>query len=144
MIRASISSCRLFCGLSDPHIEHLENCARFQSYGDGVGICREGEVGASISLLVKGRVSVASGSGGSEVVLAELAPGELWGEMTYVLDGPRTATIRAVGQVDVLEWSFDEIQNLCDSDARVGMMIWRNLAGILAERLGKANNVMSR
>ena len=125
-------------------IDHLTQCACSRLYQDGTVVCKEGDVGRSVSLLIRGRVSVIGSDRDNQRVLAELAPGELWGEMAYILGGLRTATIRAIGAVEVIEWQFSDIESMCENDTEVGMKVWRNLARILAERLSKSNDAMSR
>ncbi len=62
----------------------------------GTLIIREGEVDRDAYIIVSGRVEVFRDSGTSHIVLAELGPGQIFGEMALVLERPRTASVRAI------------------------------------------------
>ena len=47
-------------------------------------IIKEGDYGISIYKILKGTVKVFKKSGGTEIPLAKLGPGEIFGEMTFL------------------------------------------------------------
>lgn len=65
-------------------------------------IFRQGDVGDRIYVIVDGTVEVVRESEGKTSVLAQLGPGECFGEMALVNDSPRNATARSVSAVNVL------------------------------------------
>jgi len=68
-------------------------------------IVRQGEIGDRFYVIVSGRVAVVreeEGGGGSARPIAELGPGEHFGEVALLDDVPRTATVRAALPTDVL------------------------------------------
>lgn len=72
-------------------------------YGTGETIVRQGEIGDCMYVVLAGKVKVlAAGSDGEEVSLAELGPGDIFGEIAILRRAPRSATIRADGEVRVL------------------------------------------
>jgi serine/threonine-protein kinase len=62
----------------------------------GAHIIREGEDGDEVYILVSGRVQVYREIDGERVVLGELGPGEVFGEMAILTSSPRTASVVAV------------------------------------------------
>jgi NADH dehydrogenase len=67
-------------------------------------VFREGDEGDRLYIIVNGRVQMVRelGEEGDGGVLAELGPGECFGEMALVTENPRNATARTVGPVDLL------------------------------------------
>ena len=64
-------------------------------------------------LLLEGRVEViGKTAAGPRVVLATLSPGDSFGEMSLVTGEPRSATVRAIGDVMVLEITKDHLSPL--------------------------------
>jgi len=65
---------------------------------------REGEPGTSFFLVARGRVRVfRKDTLGNAIELARLAEGSIFGEMALVSSSPRTASVQADGDVDLLE-----------------------------------------
>ena len=72
-----------------------------KEYADGQIICRQGDPGQCMYVVQSGRVEILSEEGG-EVVLRELAAGEIFGEMALFDHQVRSATARAKGPCRVL------------------------------------------
>jgi CRP-like cAMP-binding protein len=71
----------------------------------GEVILAEGEPGQSFFVIARGEVSVARAlAQGGETVLATLHEGAIFGEMALVSAAPRSATVRAVADTDLLEF----------------------------------------
>lgn len=73
-----------------------------KEYSDGEMICRQGEVGDCMYVILEGRARALTERGGKEVVLGELDEGEVFGEMAVFDKQPRSATVRALGRARVL------------------------------------------
>ncbi|HEX6850838.1 MAG TPA: cyclic nucleotide-binding domain-containing protein [Candidatus Polarisedimenticolaceae bacterium] len=71
-------------------------------YGDGEAIVRQGEVGDCMYVVLMGTVEVLREEGARTVRIAELGPGEMFGEMALCEKQPRSATVRAIGEVRAL------------------------------------------
>jgi len=72
----------------------------------GETIIREGDEGDTAYFIVTGSVEVLVGPGGRRVGM--LHTGELFGEMSLIEPGPRSATIVAMTDVDCLATTYDE------------------------------------
>jgi NADH dehydrogenase len=77
-------------------------------------VFREGDEGDRLYIIVNGNVQMVRelGEGGESGVLAELGPGECFGEMALVTENPRNATARTVGAVDLLTVDRDAFNEL--------------------------------
>lgn len=67
-----------------------------RTYEDSEIIFEEGSVGVEMFVVYSGRVRLSTNAPGHEVVLAEVGPGDFFGEMSLVDSSPRTATARAI------------------------------------------------
>lgn len=65
-------------------------------------ICRQGDPGDCMYVIQAGRAVVLREEAGDEVVVGELAVGDIFGEMAIFERQPRSATVRAVGKTRVL------------------------------------------
>lgn len=71
-------------------------------YRDGESIVRQGEIGHCMYVVQQGSVEVLREEAGRTFRLTELGPGDIFGEMALCEKAPRSATVRAVGEVRVL------------------------------------------
>jgi CRP-like cAMP-binding protein len=90
--------------LTAEQLQQLAAAGRVLTFAPGEAIVREGEPGDCLYQLVAGRVEVLKAVGpGRQVAVRTLEPGELFGEMTLLLDAPRSATVRALEECQLLQ-----------------------------------------
>ncbi len=103
----------LFADFGKDELEAIISLAKVKNYNGGEIIWREGDVSSSILCILKGKVEVRSKNPeGKEVTLAYLKERDFLGEVAYITGKPRTATIIAVEETEVLEFeksAMDEI-----------------------------------
>jgi predicted MFS family arabinose efflux permease len=85
-------------------IEHLATRVRRRAVPAGTDVVVQGEAGASVFVIVDGRAAVL-GDGQS---LAELGPGEPFGEIAVLKNVPRTATVCARTDLELFELDRDD------------------------------------
>lgn len=73
-----------------------------REYADGEVICRQGEIGDRMYVIQAGQVTVIREADGTEIFLAELTAGDIFGEMALFDRSPRSATVRAKGPAHIL------------------------------------------
>src|SRR5439155_16990018 len=72
-------------------------------------LLEQGKAGAGLCLLLRGKCEVFhTGGKGEQVPLPELKEGDVFGELSALLDGPCTATVRTTSFCEVLELSRDD------------------------------------
>lgn len=71
-------------------------------YRDEEIVCRQGELGDAMYVVQEGELAVIREDGGVETVVGSLLRGDVFGEMALFDREPRSATVRAVGDVRVL------------------------------------------
>ena len=67
---------------------------------------REGDPSDAMYVIKKGRIAITKAKGNSEIVLAELVPGEMLGEMAFFDDKPRSAGAKAAVDCEVIALPF--------------------------------------
>ncbi len=123
--------------IAQEHIQYSEAMSLdVREYQDGEVIIREGEHGNEIYKLY-------STEGGLEVLKNGVAigminePGEFFGEMSFLLNEPRTATIRSIGRsmIEVIPVHEGDIESLIYNDPEMANKMVINLA----QRLKRTN-----
>jgi CRP-like cAMP-binding protein len=100
---SGVDTMALFSGISKEEVAALLAAARPRRAAVGEAIVREGESGRSLFLIVQGTVRVTTGSTGEDVSLAALGAGDFFGEVSLLTGKPRTATVTALTEVELLE-----------------------------------------
>lgn len=106
---------------------------------EGAIIIKEGEMGTQAFLIQSGGVRVFVTHEDREVELARLGTGQIVGEMAMLSDGPRTASVQATEDCNLIVISRQQfVDKLGDTDAMI-----RAIVQMLAKRLIEGNNVLS-
>ena len=67
---------------------------------------REGDDSDAMYVIKSGRLAILKNKGNSEIVLAELGPGDMLGEMAFFDNKPRSAGAKAIAKTTVIELPF--------------------------------------
>lgn len=100
----------LFSHLTEDAFIKVLGSLKLRRCQDGQAIITEGEQGDSFFMLADGVVQVGKTVGGKETVLAHLHQGAVFGEMALVSNAARAATVKAMGDVDLLELSRRDLE----------------------------------
>lgn len=103
----------LFATLTPATRHELARVSADHLFAAGETIVRQGDTGSSMFVVLRGRVAVVLEPSGQEV--ATLTTGGFFGEMSMLTGDPRTASVRAVDDVQVLEVAADEIGRLAQA-----------------------------
>jgi len=88
-------------------------------------LIREGEHGDSAYVLESGSVEILIQRDGALIQIGTRGPGSIIGEMAMIDDRPRTATIRALEDCQVMEITRDEFSRRVDSADPILKMVMR-------------------
>jgi CRP-like cAMP-binding protein len=95
----------IFDPLDDKYIRTLALSGRIWSFGKGERIVKQGEFGNSLFLILQGNASVhvRTSDNGQEIVVGNLQEGDFFGEKSLLTGEPRSATVIAETDMEVIE-----------------------------------------
>jgi alkyl hydroperoxide reductase subunit AhpC len=126
---------KVFPDLAGPALESLAERAEKLSYSDGDTIVAEGDDANRFYVIAQGEVAVTRRtSEGGQIELATLGPGQFFGEVGLLAETRRTATVRAIGDVELLALSWHEFQQTLERSDQSK----RDFSEIVQERLAHA------
>jgi len=117
--------------------------ARPRSFEDLQAIVTEGEAGDAMYVIVSGTVRVEKATlDQQQEVLTSLGEGECFGELALVDSGPRSATVRALGATEVLEFLQSDLNTFFDAHPNLHRRILQNVAKITAQRVRRLDETL--
>ena len=100
----------VFSGLNEDQLDAISSFTFQKTFGPGELIVEEGHTGNGLYVILSGNVEAIKGLGTErQHVVNRLGSGEVFGEMALLCEWPRTATVRAVDEVECLgidRWVF--------------------------------------
>ncbi|MFH1811786.1 MAG: Crp/Fnr family transcriptional regulator [Pseudomonadota bacterium] len=102
-------------------------------FGQGDIIFREGEDGREMLVVRKGRVRIFRKTGDSELTLAELGPGESFGEMSILDQTTRSATAMALEETDLVVVEEHAFENMLKERPDIAVRLLKKLSARLRE-----------
>lgn len=118
----------LFQGCTKGELRALAATADELDLREGTVITREGRPGREFFVLISGTASVTKN--GKSV--AELGPGDWFGEIALLTDAPRTATVTATSPVDVLVITDRRFRNVVETMPSIALKILASIGERLA------------
>lgn len=108
-------------------------------FSAGEEIFRSGDTARNAYIIEKGKVEVSVESDDKKIVIAELGKGELFGEMSMIDDAPRSATITAIEETEVVVMQRSRFQGpLVAADPLMNMLM-----RVMVNRFREAQRKMS-
>ena len=122
---------RLFSALNKKELGLISRVSDEVQVPAGKVLCREGDTGHEFFLILDGKADVESG--GRPV--AELGPGQYFGELSLLTRAPRNATVTATNDMDVLVLGQREFSAILEEVPALS----HKLLGVMAERPREAD-----
>lgn len=125
-----------FSNIEHDDLEEVLKSFRSKRYARNEIIIRHGDPGDNLYVVVSGRVSVINQSG---IGIAELAAGEVFGEMSLLSDEHVSATVQAVAESELLYVDNREFKKILQRYPLLQQYFTR----LLARRLSRTNTFRS-
>ncbi len=111
-----------------------------KSFATGDVIFRQGDSSTELYHVLSGRVGISIAQTGGNVLLADLGPGSLFGEMALIIGPPRTATATALTPVTV-----NVVPESVFRQNVLGLPEWAlSIARVLADRLRNTTHSLDK
>ena len=124
-----IESVEVFAPLSVQEKQTVARSTVRSVFAPGELILRRGDPGDSMFIIYRGNVEVRlPGRDGKAQQVAELKPGNFFGEMALLTGEPRNADVITVTEVETLEIRKGVLQQLLDNNAELAEAISRTIA----------------
>lgn len=129
----------LFAAIDPAKLKLLAFASDRMIYRDGQPVFHQGEVGDAAYVIVKGNADVVVETPTEEIVVARLGENAVVGEIAILCDVPRTATLRARGELGVLKIKKEHFLGLMTDFPKLGIQVMRELA----QRLSKTTSELT-
>ncbi len=126
----------LFSELTDDELKNLEQKAEVLCFPRDAFICKEGQQADTMFIIKSGIVQIFCDDGtGGKKILTHLKLGEYFGEMALLTAGPRTASVVALAETEVIRLKKVDFDELLKTHNGVCISIIKTLCN----RLSKTN-----
>jgi len=109
-------------------LERADFTPFFARFADGEHLCREGEASYDAFVLLRGRASIEKGG---RIIGSYEREGTFLGELSTLTGTPRTASVRALGEVWVCLFNAAELERLLAAHPAVALRLMK----LMAQRL---------
>lgn len=134
----ALSKVPLFSKLEQSKLKLLAFTSELQTFEDGEIVFTEGEVADCAYVILDGQANIfaKTSEDGGEMVVGTLQSNQLLGELGVLTTSPRSATIRASGQLMMLRIGTDMFLKLLAENPSVALDVMRQLSSklVLAHR----------
>jgi CRP-like cAMP-binding protein len=129
-IAERLAAVDIFAPLSTEETEMLARASTNHVFAPGETVIRAGDPGSSMFVVHNGRVSVQLSENGRARTVATLSEGAFFGEMALLTGEPRTASIVAIEETEVLEIGHEAMKLVFDANPD----LVESLSHIIGER----------
>jgi CRP/FNR family cyclic AMP-dependent transcriptional regulator len=132
----SLKRAQIFTDLSQDEMGQIAAVCEQRVFDQGATILSEGETSRELFIIEEGMVEVSLGTPDASTPLIHLGTGQVFGEMTLVDRGARSATVKAVHDGTALQAiPHDALLRVCEADNHIGYILMRNLAAEMSLKL---------
>jgi CRP-like cAMP-binding protein len=125
----------VFTRLSDEELAQVDAIGEARDFATGGVLIAEGIATDEMFLIEAGTVRINKRAWKDSADLAVIHPGQVLGEVSFIDDGPPSATAIAASPVKAIVWSKTRLRELAAQHPVIGARIYHSLALRLAARL---------
>ena len=116
IITEHLNKVDIFAPLSDEETDRLAKASRIRVYAPGEAIVRTGQEGNSMFVILRGSVDIQITQNGATKILNRLRENDFFGEMSLFTGEPRTATVVAVEETQVLRIGKEAVKQIFNAN----------------------------
>lgn len=127
---------KFFGSIERDDLNYLGKNAAWIFLKRGEPLCRQGDEGDSLAILMSGRLlTVVEGEDGKERVVGEVSQGELVGEMSFLTKEPRSATVYALRDSLLARLAYTTIEQVINRYPQVMVHTARTIVARLSKTI---------
>ena len=131
----------LLTGINYAQLERVAQVSKRKDYSPDETIFEEGDQGDHLFLISEGNVKIFKFiSPQYDDALIYLGAGEVFGELSFIDGGPRSTKAVALSNCVTSTLSRKDLDVLIKEDSEIGLKIFSQIAGIVADRLRITND----
>jgi cAMP-dependent protein kinase regulator len=116
----------LFSDLKKEELSRVMEKIRTRQVAKGKAVCKEGDPGNSIYIIIHGKVVVSrQHPARGKLVLKELKEGDFFGEFSYFSNSRRQATVEALLDTEVLEITKEDLEKIIQEFPSVSKVLFK-------------------
>lgn len=137
----SLKEIGFFADLPDKEIESLGNIAKLFRYPKDSFVIKKGDKTSSLYLITKGVLKVRRmREDGKEIIFSILKPNDIFGEMAFIENSPRSADVLTLAPSELVVISKSDFE-ICMTENKVFML---KIIKTLVKRLSDADTMIER
>lgn len=141
-VKTLLQGVEMFEGLSKDELDSVAALCQERSYRADAIIAKQGNPSDELYIIQEGfvEIGIEGAAGAARRAIVHLGSGQTVGEMSFVDQGPRSATVRAISDpTTVIVIAQKDFEALCSEEAHIGYVVIRNIAADLSFRLRQRN-----
>ena len=132
----------MFSKMESSKLKLLAFTSESLAFEDGESLCRAGDLADCAYVIMSGEVEILGETDeGVEVIFAVRGANELIGEMAVVTNSPRSASVRAHGEVEAMRIMNEALLKLLSENPEIALDVMRQLSERLADATEKFRQV---
>lgn len=128
-----------FSHFTNAQLASLEGCAAVAKYAEGATVLTEGASGAEAFLIDSGKVRIQRSTPYGHYTLADLGPGDLFGETAFIDQDTRSGDAVALDPTQLLGFDPAALRNLLRDDQRLALAFYWTFWKSLSKKLRRTN-----
>ncbi len=135
--KIALSRCKLLKGLKKREIRKILTMGRKKMLPKGFQFITQGEHSFNMMLILEGEVDVIKED--TKRILGTMGSGDIVGEMSFLTDEPRSASVITRTETEIIEIDKRLIQLVDGRFPRIGSKLFFNISRILSDRLKESH-----
>jgi len=129
-----ITDLHLFKGYTQDGARRLLDSGEIKTYTAGDLLFKEGDKATFVLLVLTGRLQVFVERHGRDLILNDVGPSTILGELAVLCGIPRSASVRVMEDSTVLQWEAEEFRALMLRDVFLSERIFRESLRTLIDK----------
>ncbi len=134
----------LFAHFTEPQLEQLGQCVSRSRFPAGATVVREGETTVDAYLIESGGIRIQRKTPYGSFNLAELEPGDLFGETSFIDRNSRSGDAVTIADTDLLTLNPLALQALMERDQKITLALYWTFWKSLSKKLRQTNDKLTQ